>query len=60
MEKNRISFHQSFLRTVREVRETSDMKEAARLMAEGPWAIIAIAFDENDNSLYCLGRFELT
>lgn len=56
MKKHNYLFSQAFLRNVREVQETKDLKEAAQLMSEGPWAIIGVAFDADETPLFILGR----
>ena len=56
-----ISHEQALLyRKISEIEETTDIKKAAQLLAEGPWVVISIALGENDSVLFSLGRIDFS
>lgn len=42
---------------IREVRETTDVKEAAALLGQEDWLALAAAIDGDGTILFSLGRF---
>ena len=42
------------------MRETTDIKEVARLIEAGDWILIGIAFGKDDSKLFSLGKVDFT